>query len=123
MLPHQIHWLDNLLLDFFYLGLHTTPIMKIKLQEALDLIQAADVVRVTDMDGFIDPRISFSDIEGKPDNEFMYMSWDDEHDEFGARFLEDGNDEVEREGNRIVIVDSEGSEFEFNLFRLVPVLP
>jgi hypothetical protein len=123
MLPHQIHWLDNLLLDFFYLGLHTTPIMKIKLQEALDLIQAADVVRVTDMDGFIDPRISFSDVEGKPDNEFMYMSWDDEHDEFGARFLEDGNDEVEREGNRIVIVDSEGSEFEFNLFRLVPVLP
>jgi hypothetical protein len=123
MLPHQIHWLDNLLLDFFYLGLHTTPIMKIKLQEALDLIQAADVVRVTDMDGFIEPIISFSDIEGKPDNEFMYMSWDDEHDEFGARFLEEGNEEVERDGNKIVIVDSEGSEFEFNLFRLVPVLP
>ena len=123
MLPHQIHWLDNLLLDFFYLGLHTTPIMKIKLQEALDLIQAADVVRVTDMDGFIDPRISFSDVEGKPDNEFMYMSWDDEHDEFGARFLEDGNEEVERDGNKIVIIDNEGSEFEFNLFRLVPVLP
>jgi hypothetical protein len=123
MLPHQIHWLDNLLLDFFYLGLHTTPIMKIKLQEALDLIQAADVVRVTDMDGFIEPIISFSDIEGKPDNEFMYMSWDDEHDEFGARFLEEGNEEVERDGNKIAITDSEGSEFEFNLFRLVPVLP
>lgn len=122
MLPHQIHWLDNLLLDFFYLGLHTTPIMKIKLQEALDLIQAADVVRVTDMDGFIDPRISFSDVEGKPDNEFMYMSWDDEHDEFGARFLEEGNEEVERDGNKIAITDSEGSEFEFNLFRLVPIL-
>ena len=113
----------QLFLDFFYLGHHTTLIMKIKLQEALDLIQAADVVRVTDMDGFIDPRISFSDVEGKPDNEFMYMSWDDEHDEFGARFLEDGNEEVERDGNKIVIIDNEGSEFEFNLFRLVPVLP
>ncbi len=96
--------------------------MKIKLQEALDLIQAADIVRVTDMDGFIEPTISFSDVEGKPDNEFMYMSWDDEHDEFGARFIEEGNDEVERDGHKIVIVDSEGSEFEFNLFRLVPVL-
>ena len=96
--------------------------MKIKLQEALDLIQAADVVRVTDMDGFIEPHISFSDIENKPDNEFMYIGWDDDNDEFSARFLEGHNDEVEREGNRIVIVDSEGSEFEFNLFRLVPIL-
>ena len=96
--------------------------MKIKLQEALDLIQAADVVRVTDMDGFIEPIISFSDVEGKPDNEFMYMTWDDEHDEFGARFLEEHNTEVERDGNKIAITDSEGSEFEFNLFRLVPIL-
>ena len=97
--------------------------MKIKLQEALDLIQAADVVKVTDMDSLFEPNISFSDVENKPDNEFMYVTWHDEHDEFGARFLEEGNDEVERDGNRIVIVDSEGSEFEFNLFRLVPVLP
>ncbi len=97
--------------------------MKIKLQEALDLLRTADVVRVTDMDGFIEPRILFSDVEGKPDNEFMYISWDDEHNEFAVRFLEEGNAEVEREGNRIVIVDGEGSEFEFNLFRLVPILP
>ena len=97
--------------------------MKIKLQEALDLIQAADVVKVTDMDSYFEPNISFSDVEGKPDNEFMYVGWHDEHDEFGARFLEGHNDEVERDGNRVVIIDSEGSEFEFNLFRLVPVLP
>lgn len=96
--------------------------MKIKLQEALDLIQAADVVKLTDMDSFFEPNISFSDIENKPSNEFMYVSWHDDNDEFGARFLEEGNEEVEREGNRIVIIDSEGSEFEFNLFRLVPVL-
>ena len=96
--------------------------MKIKLQEALDLIQAADVVKVTDMDSFFEPIISFSDIEGKPDNEFMFVSWHDEHDEFGARFLEEHNTEVERDGNKIAITDSEGSEFEFNLFRLVPIL-
>lgn len=96
--------------------------MKIKLQEALDLIRAADVVKLTDMDSFFEPNISFSDVENKPDNEFMYVSWHDEHDEFGARFLEEGNAEVERDGNKIVIIDSEGSEFEFNLFRLVPVL-
>jgi hypothetical protein len=97
--------------------------MKIKLQEALDLIQAADVVRVTDMDGFIEPRISFSHIENNPDNEFMYIGWDDDNDEFAARFVEGHNLEVERDGHKIVIIDSEGSEFEFNLFRLVPVLP
>jgi hypothetical protein len=97
--------------------------MKIKLQEALDLIQAADIVRVTDMDGSIEPNISLSPVENKPSNEFMYMSWEDGYnDEFGARFLEEGNEEVERDGNKIVIIDSEGSEFEFNLFRLVPVL-
>ena len=96
--------------------------MKIKLQEALDLIQAADVVKLTDMDSYFEPSISFSDIENKPDNEFMYVSWHDEHYEFAARFLEEHNAEVERDGNRVVIVDSEGSEFEFNLFRLVPIL-
>jgi len=48
--------------------------MKIKLQEALDLIQAADVVKVTDMDSYFEPSISFSDIENKPANEFMYLS-------------------------------------------------
>ena len=110
-------------LDFFYLGLHTTLIMKIKLQEALDLIRAADVVKLTDMDSFFEPVISFSDIENKPDNEFMYVSWHDDDNDFGARFLEEGNDEVERDGHTIIITDSEGSEFEFNLFRLVPVLP
>jgi hypothetical protein len=52
----------------------------------------------------------------------MYVSWHDDDNDFGARFLEEGNDEVERDGNKIVIIDSEGSEFEFNLFRLVPVL-
>jgi hypothetical protein len=123
MLSHQIHWLDNLLLDFFYFINHTTTIMKIKLQEALDLIRAADVVKLTDMDSYFEPNISFSDVEGKPDNEFMYVTWHDDDNDFGARFLEEHNDEVERDGNKIVIIDSEGSEFEFNLFRLVPVLP
>ena len=96
--------------------------MKIKLQEAFDLLRAADVVRVTDLGGFIEPAISFSDIEGKPDNEFMYISWDDDRGEFSARFIEEHNTEVERDGHKIVLTDDEGSEFEFNLFRLVPVL-
>ena len=96
--------------------------MKIKLQEALDLIRAADVVRVTDMDGFIEPTISFGDIENKPHNEFLYIGWDDDCGTYAARFIEENNLEAERDGHKIVLTDDEGSEFEFNLFRLVPVL-
>ena len=96
--------------------------MKIKLQEALDLLNAADVVKLLDMDGFIIPTINFDDITGDPLNEIMYVSWEDDRNEFGFRVTEGENTEVERDGHKLTFIDSEGNPFELQLFREVPIL-
>ena len=97
--------------------------MKIKLQEAFDLIQAADVVKLFTGDGFVRPQIFIEEVKGEPGNEVMYVSWEDDENEFGFRITEGRNFEVEREGHKITFIDSEGDTAEFQLFREVPVLP
>ena len=47
--------------------------MLINLQEALDLVEAADVVKLLDGDGFIRPQIYTEGINGEPDNEVMSL--------------------------------------------------
>jgi hypothetical protein len=96
--------------------------VKIKLQEALDLIEAADTVKLTDGDGVILPQIFVEGLCGEPTNEVMYVSWEDERDEFGFRVCEGDNLEVEREGHKLTLIDSEGEPFELQLFREVPIL-
>ncbi len=97
--------------------------MKIKLQEALDLIEAADSVKLTDMDGFILPQIFVEGTCGDPLNEVMYVSWEDDSNEYGFRVIEGQNLEVERDGHKLTIIDSEGEPIELQLFREVPILP
>ena len=96
--------------------------MKIKLQEALDLIEAADVVKLRDNDGYILPQIFVEGTCGVSDNEVMYVSWEDDRDEFGFRVIEGENLEVERDGHKLLMTDSEGDPFELHLFREVPIL-
>lgn len=96
--------------------------MKIKLQEALDLIHSADVVKLLHMDCFIIPIINFDLINGDPLNEFMYVSWEDNRDEYGIRVTEGKNTEVERDGHKLTFIDNEGNPFELQLFREVPIL-
>ena len=97
--------------------------MKIKLQEALDLINSADVVRLIQHNGYVCPHISIERVVNEPTNEVMFVSWEDHRDEYGFRVLEDQNLEVEREGHKIIMTDSEGEPCEFHLFREVPILP
>lgn len=96
--------------------------MKIKLQEALDLLNAADVVKLTDVDGFITPSISTCEITNDALNEVMYVHWHDDHYEFGFRVTEGDNTEVERDGHKLTFIDSEGEPFELQIFREVPIL-
>jgi hypothetical protein len=96
--------------------------MKINLQEALDLIGAADVVKLRDNDGYILPQIFVEGANGDPRNEVMYVSWEDDRNEFGFRVTEGENLEVERDGHKLTLTDSEGDPFELHLFREVPIL-
>lgn len=98
--------------------------MKIKLQEALDLVEAADIVRLTDMDGYLTPSISIDDIVDDPANQVMYVTWDDDEGlEYSFKVTEGNNYAVEREGHKLTFIDNEGEPFELQLFREVPILP
>ena len=94
--------------------------MKIKLQEAIDLINAADVVK---LNGYITPSISIEEINGDPINEVMYVNWEDEGLQFNLWVIEENNVEVERDGHKLTLIDDEGDPFELHLFREVPILP
>lgn len=96
--------------------------MLIPLQEALDLIEAADVVKLLDSDGYIRPMIYTEGLNGEPDNEVMYVGWEDDGQEFAMKVNEGENLQVERDGHKLTFIDNEGDPFELHLFREIPVL-
>ena len=96
--------------------------MKIELQEALDLTESADVVKLLDGDGYITPHITTDEIRGDYDNEVMLVTWDEDGQDYAIRVPEEGNKEIEREGHKLVFTDDEGEPFELHLFREVPIL-
>jgi len=96
--------------------------MKIELQDALDLIESADVVKLLDGDGYITPHITTDDIRGDYDNEVMIVTWDENGQDYAIRVPEQDNEKVEREGHKLTFVDNEGEPFELHLFREVPIL-
>jgi hypothetical protein len=97
--------------------------MKIKLQEALDLIQSADSVKLLDMDGYIVPHVVTESVLDEPENDVLFVSWHDDNHEFVLKANEELNNEVERDGHKITFVDTTGHPFELHLFREVPILP
>jgi hypothetical protein len=96
--------------------------MKIELQDALDLIESADVVKLLDGDGYITPHITTDEIRGDYDNEVMLVTWDEDGQDYAIRVPEQDNEKVEREGHKLTFVDNEGEPFELHLFREVPIL-
>lgn len=98
--------------------------MKIPLQEALELIESADIVKLTNGDHFYLPHISIEATNGDPTNEVMIVTWNEEGYDYAFKVVEgEVNTEVERDGHKLTIIDDEGKPFELQLFREVPVLP
>ncbi len=96
--------------------------MKIELQDALDLIESADVVKLLHGDGYIIPHITTDEIRGDYDNEVMIVTWDEDGQDYAIRVPEQDNEKVERDGHKLTFMDNEGEPFELHLFREVPIL-
>lgn len=92
--------------------------MKIKLQEALDLVASADVVK---LDYCIRPNVDFAEITGEPDNQVMFLTWEEDDQEYAIKVPESDNLEVERDGHKLTFTDEEGEPFEIHLFHEVPI--
>ena len=95
--------------------------MKIPLQEALDLIESADIVKLTNGDHFYLPHISIDGINNDPLNEVMIVTWDEEGYDYAFKVTEGENTEVERDGHKLTMIDDSGEPFELQLFREVPI--
>ena len=96
--------------------------MKIELQEALDLIESADVVKLLDGDGYITAHITTEGIINDSDNPVMIVSWRNDKWKMSLRVIEEGNEMIDREGHTLIFTDDEGEPFELHLFREVPIL-
>jgi len=92
--------------------------MKIKLQEALDLVHSADFVKL----GSILLQVQVEEITGDPDNEVLYVKWEDDYNEFCLKAPEKLNSEIERSGHNLIFFDTEGNPFTVSLFRETAIL-
>lgn len=94
-----------------------------KITSLYNQIEAAD--RVFSVDNEETVRAYFADIEGKPDNEVVYFSWEDEvGNEFNVKITEEGlNNSFINDRGEIVLIDSEGDEFAIRLYEYKIIVP
>ena len=88
---------------------------KISLQEAHDLILESSAIIINN-DILLYP--SLDSISGDPENEWLYLSWDDGYHEFALKFIEEEQD-IFFDGTTITMKDSEDDEVDLTL--LVPM--
>ena len=92
--------------------------MKIKLQEALDLIESADVVKVKHGDYYPHAEVFINPVNDSPDKEVLYL----ETREYAFRVCESGNAKVKRDGHKLTFKNDAGYPLELHLFKEVPIL-
>lgn len=92
--------------------------MKIKLQEALDLVASADAIKLNHC---IRPMVYVEEITGELNNEVIYIHWEEDDQEFNLKVTEGNNFEVERDGHKLTFIDMEGDAFALELFKEVPM--
>jgi hypothetical protein len=84
-------------------------VRQVPLAEAMAIIESASAIVIDNgLDSVIYP--SISELTGDPENEFMYLSWDDDGTEMSTRFKEENNREVTIAGASIFMEDAEGEE-------------
>lgn len=87
--------------------------MKIPFEVAARLVANAGIVMVENSD--IKSQVSLGFIY----NDIM-VEWDDDTGSYELLISEDDNEEVEKDGNKLLFVANEG-EVELQLFNLVPI--
>ena len=92
--------------------------MKITFQEASDLLNSADIVKLYEGDDVVYPVITFDTVDGS-----VHLSWDTDTDSYDMILSQKDNAEVEREGHALTFVDENGIGVDIELYREVPILP
>lgn len=85
---------------------------EITLQEAYNILENCAGVIVDD-NVLIYP--SLSDITNEPDNEFLYLSWNEDGEDFEVSFIESDNQKIVASGCSLFLTDSEGEENQITI--------
>lgn len=90
--------------------------MKIKLIDAINLIQLSSAVIIESEPSKPVVYATIADIEDDPENEFLYLGWEEEEGQ-GHRiiFIEENNQEVEIENSYMLLEDEDGGKVELKL--------
>lgn len=88
--------------------------MKITLKQAFKFLEDCSAI-ITEEHVVVYP--SLADLEGGDENEFLYIGWSEEGQEFNAKFREGENRQVEINGSLMTLIDDEGEEFFITLLR------
>ena len=89
--------------------------MKVLLEEAIELLQAASAVIVDD-NAVVYPSV-WTEGMGEDDNEFLYLEWDQGTHEYNAKFSEGPNREITVIGSSMFLIDTEGDERQITLLK------
>jgi hypothetical protein len=89
--------------------------MKITLEKAHELLENAYAVILPDFDMAL-TYPSLSSLTDEPENEWCYMEWVDEKGyEFQMSISQEPNNEVEWDGDCLILIDDEGEPVRFRL--------
>ena len=90
----------------------------ITLQEAYYIISLASAV-IIDGDALCYP--SLWDLTGEPENQFLYLSWENDGD-YNLKFCESDNQQVKVDGSDIFLFDTDADD-EQNVTKLTILVP
>jgi hypothetical protein len=79
----------------------------ITLQEAFTILEDCSALIIDD-NVLVYPRLE--DLTGDLKNEFLYLSWEEDGEDFEVRFLEGQNQNVQVSGSSLFLIDSEGED-------------
>lgn len=84
----------------------------ITLQEAYDILENASAL-VVDDNALVYPALS--ELTGESFNQFLYVTWDDEGQEYSLKFCEEENETVKIVDSSMFLVDEEGDERQITI--------
>ena len=86
--------------------------MKVPLAKVIKILNEASSVIFGDDGALVYLSMDEHDLTGDPENQFMYVEWNDEQS--NTHFNEGENQEVEVVGTSLFLVDYEGDTFQIN---------
>lgn len=84
----------------------------ITLEKAFDILEECSAIVHDNVVSYP----GLADLSGEDDNEFLYMSWEnDEHLNYAIRFTEGSNRSIKVSGSSMFLVDHEGDETQITI--------